>query len=321
MEEEDTSGEPAFPPLYESGEDFDKAGDLKQEAADLSSSGNWEGALEKYTAAVLAAPPSALLYANRANTLLKLGRPRAAERDCNEALKENPDSAKALRIRGKARKALGNWEDALHDLSASQQIDFDDGTVDDLKELTQMRIEHEIADASERNLQEERLRKKATDIKKAQEDAKREAAEEARRSGPGGMPGGFGGMPGGMAGMPGMGGMPGGMEGMEGLMGAFMNDPEFLAAMEKPKVKSAFQDLMSGPGGPMGLMANPAKLQEMMADPDVGPVLQKLMSKIMGGAGGMPGGGGTSHNDDDDGIPDLDDMGGDVDLDDLPDLE
>ena len=87
----------AFPPMYDSsagGEDFDKASDYKQEAADQKASGNWEGALEQYTKAVLAAPPSALLYANRAMALLKLDRPKAAERDCNAALQENPDSAK-----------------------------------------------------------------------------------------------------------------------------------------------------------------------------------------------------------------------------------
>ena len=67
-------------------------------------------------------------------------------------------------------------------------------------------------------------------------------------------------------------------------------------------------------------MANPAKLQQLMSDPDVGPFLQKLMAKLgpaMGG-GGMPGGFGgfggappaqSSSNDDD------------IDLSDLPDLE
>jgi len=109
----DEDGEPEFPPVYESGEDFDKAGDAKQQAADYKATGDWEKALEKYTEAVLAAPPSALLYANRATALLKLGRNRAAERDCNLALKENPDSAKALRVRGKVRKALGMFELAL----------------------------------------------------------------------------------------------------------------------------------------------------------------------------------------------------------------
>lgn len=47
------------------------------------------------------------------------------------------------------------------------------------------------------------------------------------------------------------------------------SDPEIAAGMQNPKVMKAFQDLMSGPGGPMGLMSNPAKLQEMMSDPEV----------------------------------------------------
>ena len=40
---------------------------------------------------------SALTLANRAECLLKVKRPVAAEADANEALKLNPDSAKALR--------------------------------------------------------------------------------------------------------------------------------------------------------------------------------------------------------------------------------
>lgn len=43
MEEEEAGGEPPFPAVYESGDDFEKAGDLKQRAADLKSSGDWEG--------------------------------------------------------------------------------------------------------------------------------------------------------------------------------------------------------------------------------------------------------------------------------------
>jgi suppressor of tumorigenicity protein 13 len=108
-------------------------------------------ALDKYTAAILAAPPTALLYANRAHVLLKLLRPLAAEHDCDLALVENPDSAKALRMRGQARKALGKWEQALHDLSAAQQIDFDESVVQDLKELTEKHIAMELAEAAERS--------------------------------------------------------------------------------------------------------------------------------------------------------------------------
>jgi suppressor of tumorigenicity protein 13 len=310
----DTGVEEPFPPIYitEGGmEDFEMASNYKLEASDLFANGNFVGALEKYTAAILAAPPSALLYANRATSLYKLQRYRAAERDCNEALKENPDSAKALRIRGKVRKELMMWEEALSDLSASQQIDYDESTVEDLKFLTEKRLEHEKLVASERIQQEERLWKKAEEIKKAREDALREAEDEAKSAErTSSMP---------SPGMPGMsGGGMGGIPGMEGMMGALLSDPELMASMQNPKVQAAFQELMSGPGGPMGIMSNPAKLQEMMSDPEVGPVMQKLMSKL--GAGAMGGTGmGTSmpaSNDDDD-IPNLDDLNGDVDLDNL----
>jgi hypothetical protein len=81
---------------------------------------------------------------------------------------------------------------------------------------------------------------------------------------------------------------------MSGLMG-MMADPEMREAMANPKVQKALQEVMSGPGGPAGLMSNPAKLQELMSDPEVGPVIQKLMSKMggAGGMGGMPGMGGA----------------------------
>merc|ERR1711879_1074776 len=106
------------------------------------------------------------------------------------------------------------------------------------------------------------------------------------------------------------GGMPAGMGGLGGIPG--MDDPEILAALQNPKVAAALQGAMSG-----GM--NPAKIMELMGDPEVGPVLQKIMAKFGGGmGGGMPGGMG--------GMPDpspqqpqefdVDDAG-----DDVPDLD
>ena len=97
------------------------------------------------------------------------------------------------------------------------------------------------------------------------------------------------------------------------MMAGLMSDPEIQEAMKNPKVVEAFQDLMSGPGGPMALLSNPAKLQQMMMDPEVGPVLQKIMSKFMGGGGaGMnpfgPGGMPAGNNAPGDDIPDLGEM-------------
>lgn len=304
-------------PQYESGEDYEKQSDFKAKAADAKNGGSFDEALGFYNSAVQAAPPSALLYANRAIVLEKLGHYKAAELDCKLALEQNPDSAKALKTRGKLRyKHLDDWEGALRDLSQAQSIDFDPEIADILKELTKKRIAKEKEEARERIQKEEVLRKKAEDIKRAREEAKREEAEAAARNAgmggmPGGMPGGMGGMPGGMGGMP---GMP-----SPDMMSGMMDDPEIKKAMENPKVVAAFQEIMNGPGGPMGLLSNPGKLQELMADPEVGPALNLMMKKMMGGGGmpgmggmggmpGMGGFGGMPSGGDDDGIPDMDEM-------------
>jgi len=289
--EDEAGNEPAFPPLYAAGDDMDKAAELKMHAADMKSEKKWDQALELYTAAILCAPPSSLLYANRAFTLLQLDRPRAAERDCTEALLLNPDSAAALRIRGKARLHQEKWEGARDDLSQAQTIDFDEGSVDDLKVALEECKELEHIKTEHRLMEEQKLKKRAEEIKKAREEAKVYTSPRASAA-----PAGMGGMP-------------------AGLMESLASDPELAAAMQNPKVMAAFSSLMSEPGGPASLLSNPAKMQELMADPDVGPVLMKLMSKLGGGAmGGMPWGTGgmpQNHQDDDE-MPDLDD---------LPDLE
>lgn len=54
-------------------------------------------------------------------------------------------SAKALRIHGKAYKALEEYEKARKDLSASQAIDYDGSTVEDMKFVTEKMKEIEAA--------------------------------------------------------------------------------------------------------------------------------------------------------------------------------
>jgi suppressor of tumorigenicity protein 13 len=225
-------------------------------------------------------------------------------------------------MRGKARKELGKYELALKDLAASQSIDFDESVVEDLKFVTDKHVEHEKAAAEKRREEEERLRKRAEDIKKAQEEAKREAEEEEAKSrgassggmpgGMGGMPGGMPGMPGGMGGMPGMVGMGGGMPGMPD-MTELMSDPEIMAGFQNPKIMKVFQEMMSAPGGPAAMMNNPAKLQSLMGDPEIGPFLQKVLGKLGGGAmggGGFPGAGfpGAGGREDDEDMPDMPDI-------------
>lgn len=66
--------------------------------------GDLDKAVESYTDALLIGNPTALLYTRRADILLKQKRYAAAIRDCDEALKLNPDNARAYRIRGTAHR-------------------------------------------------------------------------------------------------------------------------------------------------------------------------------------------------------------------------
>ena len=91
ISEAETSIPIGLPPMYESGDDMDKATSYKMEATDLKNDGNYEAALEKYNLAITAAPPSALLLANRGDVLLRLGNYEASVRDCSAALEKNPD--------------------------------------------------------------------------------------------------------------------------------------------------------------------------------------------------------------------------------------
>lgn len=63
------------------------------------------------------------------------------------------------------------------------------------------------------------------------------------------------------------GGMPSGMEGM---FAQLLSDPELISAMSNPRVMQAVQEMMTNPGA----------LFQYQNDPEVGPVLMKLMSKL-----------------------------------------
>jgi suppressor of tumorigenicity protein 13 len=90
--------------------------------------------------------------------LEKLAHCKEAEKDCICALELNPDSAKALKVRGKLRcNHLEDWHGALSDLSQAQTIDFDPDLVETLKELTKLRAEEE-----KEKLKDELTRKKSS---------------------------------------------------------------------------------------------------------------------------------------------------------------
>merc|ERR1712238_469288 len=190
-----------------------------------------------------------------------------------------------------SRMKMLEWLGARSDLSAAQGIDFDEIVADDLKEAVAQVKKIEGERVKDKLEEEVKLRKRAEEIKKANEEAETEAKADAARTRADAATGG----------------MPNSPD-MQGLMGAILSDPELAAGLQNPKVMEAFSSIMSSPGGAMGLMSNPSKLQEMMGGMGGMPG----MPGGMGGMGGMPGGtsgGATSQNDDDlDDIPDLDDM-------------
>ena len=98
--------------------------------ADAESSDLPGNALDLYTRAVQAASPSPSLLCKRGTVLLKLKRPTAAALDASAALDANPDSAKAYKLRAKAKRMLGDYDGASADFGQAQRIDFDDSIID-----------------------------------------------------------------------------------------------------------------------------------------------------------------------------------------------
>ena len=272
-------------------EDRDAANSIKGQAMAAQGAGNTAEALRLFSDAIQRCPRMAILYASRASLLLAMRRPNAAIRDCDVAVRLNPDSAKAYKVRGKAYRYLGMYEKAKKDLQYGNKLDFDDSTFAVQKFVEgRLKAKEDLAmkqAARERQREEERREKEREEIRRRREEAARKYAEEQKRRDDeeeeahcgcgGGCDGCPGGNCGGCGGGAGMGGLP-----------AFLNDPEIIAALQDPVVG---QKLMEA-------LQNPAKLGEAMKDPKLAKIIQKIAANAQGGArtgcgagmGGMPGG-------------------------------
>jgi len=162
------------PPGLPEGEAFDKELTEEQEdkqnafkgvAAELMEDGDKAGALGKLTEAIMVGNPNAMLLSKRGELLLKMKRPNAALLDGNAALKKNPDSAKAFKLRAKANRFLSKWTEAVDDFAACQQIDYDDDIADLHKYCTKRKVWHQ-----------------KTNQRKEKADAKEKAAAEAAKA-------------------------------------------------------------------------------------------------------------------------------------------
>ena len=147
------------PPTFADGEVSEEQGmEAKGEAAEAAANGEFDKAVAAYSKA-LAVAPSALTYAKRAETLLKLGRPTAALKDCTVALEMNPDSAKTYKVAAKALAKKGQWQGAYDKLCTANKIDEDDDSrllqkqlkakCDKVKKIEELRAKRAQAAAEE----------------------------------------------------------------------------------------------------------------------------------------------------------------------------
>ncbi|CAF4234796.1 unnamed protein product, partial [Adineta steineri] len=253
----------------------EQADTKRSEAQAKLSEGALEEAITLFTQAIENNPQSAILYAKRAQCYIKLQKPNAAIRDCNRALEINENSQQALKWRGKAHRMLGNWEAAYKDFCKAQLSDFDEDVQTwckeveaNAKKVTEHKRKYERRrETKDADAKRERIRKAQEACAKAQqEENERRAREQQSRSAGGHQFSDF----------PGMGG-----EADLGGLGAMMNDPEIMEALQDPDVQKAFAEVSS----------DPSKLAAHQSNPKVRKVMEKLAGKF-GGAGGPMGGGG-----------------------------
>ncbi|NWR78935.1 F10A1 protein, partial [Centropus bengalensis] len=239
---------------------MDQANEKKIEAINALSEGELQKAVDLFTDAIKLNPCLAILYAKRASVFVKLQKPNAAIRDCDRAIKINPDSAQTYKWRGKAHRLLGHWEEAARDLALACKLDYDEEASAMLKEVqprAQKIAEHRRK--YERKREEKEIKERMERVKKAREEHERAQREEEARRQAGGAQ--FGGFPGGFPF-----GMPGGMPGLNEIL----SDPEVLVAMQDPEVMTAFQDVVQ----------NPANMSKYQNNPKVMNLISKLSAKL-----------------------------------------
>jgi suppressor of tumorigenicity protein 13 len=232
---------------------MEKAAQLKAQALEQQTNGNFVEAIRLYTEAIKLNPHIGMLYAARASCFLQQKKPNAAIRDCDVSIKKNPDSAKAYKIRGRAKRFLGLYEEALRDLQMACKLDYDDATYA-LSKVVAERVQ-KIVEKRKRQAERERKKQERERRKREAEERKKAETKQEHTSGPtGGFSGGF---PGGAGGVP---------FGMESLLGA-MNDPEVKELLEDPDIQAKLMQAMN----------NPALLAQQMA---TNPKLAKLVQKM-----------------------------------------
>jgi len=234
------------------------ANQTKGEAMSALREKRYQDSIGLFTKAIKNNPASGILYASRGQALLEMKKPNAAIRDCDVAIKIAPDSAKPYKVRGRARRALGNYEEALKDIQLGQKLDWDDGTHKFESEL-KLRVDSIVA-----------KRKKKEEVKRKREEAKKSRGSHSHSHShphphpdPDPHPQPHGGEEKMGGGNPfGMGGMP------PEMMQKLMSDPELMQLFQDPTMLAKLQEIMT----------DPTKIQKYQNDPKVMSLLSKLQA-------------------------------------------
>ncbi|CAK9033958.1 58 kDa phosphoprotein (Heat shock-related protein) (HRP) [Durusdinium trenchii] len=157
---------------------------LKAQSAELADEQHFEEAMEKLTEAIIVGCATALMYGRRAELLMRLGRPRAAMRDCCRALELNPDSGKAYKTRARANSKLKRWTSAHADFQEGLKIDYDETTYEEsltvaskMKEITAVATARRVKEEADRerkqapSLKEQELREQRARHQEEQQKA------------------------------------------------------------------------------------------------------------------------------------------------------
>lgn len=240
---------------------MDEASALRAKALEVQYD-NEEEAISILTQAIKLYPQGAILYATRADILLRMKRPNAAISDCSVAIRINPDSAKPYKVRGKAYRFLGKYAEAYTDLCKACQLDWDETSAEMIKflqpraeKVRQFKLQKERQQAEEAARQRKERRAAAEEAHKKQQQQQQHHHHHEHGAH-----------------------CNHGHDDDDDEPGTFdniFNDPEVQSVLQNPELIAKVQ----------AAIGNPSKMAELMKDPS----FAKLAPKLAGLFGGMPG--------------------------------
>lgn len=151
---------------------FEIANDKKVEAMNAYREKKYQDAVDLYTQAIKNNPNSGILYASRAQVLLDMKKPKASIRDCDQAIRIAPDSAKGYKVRGKARRLIGQYDSALKDIQTGQKLDWDENSN---KLESELKPRVDIINGNKKRKDE--VEKKRAEARKKKEQKEKERAQ------------------------------------------------------------------------------------------------------------------------------------------------